>query len=149
MRRLFALLCLLLCSLTAGCLMPQPEPKWIEGDVKVSSERVLWDLTRMALEQNKFPVGAGLDPTRMVAESGWMHSLAPFRGKGFRERCHIEWKRVAEGHWTLRVRVERERNDDITHPLDVSYADWQPDPDDEDRAKFVTQYIRSMLATVR
>ena len=147
MRRLFALTLLCLLTVCGGCLTPKPDPKWVGGDVKVSSERVLWDLTRMALEQNNFPVGAGLDPAKMVAESGWMHSLAPFRGKGFRERCHIEWKRVAEGHWNLRVRVEREINNDISHPLDMSYAEWDPDPDNEDRAKLVTQYIRSMLAT--
>lgn len=148
MRTLLCLCCLWLCPLLfSGCSTPGPEPKWVSGDVKVSSERVLWDLTRMAMEQNNFPVGADFDPARMVAVSGWSQSLAPFRGKGYRERCHVEWARVAEGHWQLKVRIEREINNDITHPLDISYADWQPDPDDEDRAKLVTQYIRSMLAT--
>jgi hypothetical protein len=148
MRLLFALLCAWICpALLTGCSTPRPDPKWISGDVQVGSEPRLWVATRMALEKNNFPVGAGIDAAHMSAVSGWMHSLAPFRGKGFRERCHVQWTRVAEGRWHLELRVERDRNDDISHPLDMSYAQWEPDPDDEDRARLVAQYIRSLLGT--
>jgi len=148
MRLVLALLCAwlgLLCF--SGCATPRPAPKWVSGDVRAGSERVVWEATRMGLEKNDFPVGAGLDPAHMSAVSGWRHSLAPFRGKGFRERCYVNWTRVGEDHWHLEVRVERDRNDDISHPLDVSYADWQPDPDAEERARLVAQYIRSLLDT--
>ncbi len=136
--------CLLLGS---GCAMPRPDPKWVGGDLRASSERVLWESTILALQKENFPVGAGMDEAHLQAVSGWMHSLAPFRGKGFRERCYVQWKNVGEGRWHVEVRVERDRNDDISHPLDMSYADWQPDPDNEDRARVVAQYIRSLLDT--
>jgi len=148
MRLLCVLLLAFVCpTLFGGCASAKPDPKWVGGDLLVGSERVLWAATRMALDKNNFPIGTGIDETHMTAVSGWMHSLAPFRGKGFRERCHIKWTRVGEGRWHLEVRVERERNDDISHPLDVSYADWSSDPDDEERAKLVAQFIRSMLDT--
>jgi len=131
----------------SGCGLPRPEPKWVGGELKVSSERVLWEATCLALQKNNFPVGAHMDEAHLKGESGYMHSLAPFRGKGFREKCFIVWTSLGEGKWHLEVRVERDRNDDISHPLDISYADWQPDPDNEDRARLVAQYIRSLLDT--
>jgi hypothetical protein len=130
-----------------GCSLPRPAPKWVGGELKASSERVLWEATRLALQKNNFPVGAGMDEAHLQALSGYVHSLAPFRGKGFRERCYVNWTSLGEGKWHLDVRVERDRNDDISHPLDISYADWQPDPDNEDRARLVAQYIRSLLDT--
>ena len=38
--------------------------------------------------------------------SGWNISLAPFRGKGFRERCHIRYQRQKDGNYKVEVRVE-------------------------------------------
>jgi hypothetical protein len=134
-------------ALFTGCVNARPDPKWVGGDLLADSERVLWSATRMSLEKNNFPVGAGVDEAKMTAVSGWRHSLAPFRGKGFRERCYIKWTKVGEGRWHLEVRVERDRNDDISHPLDMSYAQWEPDPDNEERAKLVAQHIRSLLDT--
>ncbi|MBK7643618.1 MAG: hypothetical protein IPJ19_11335 [Planctomycetes bacterium] len=148
MRHHLALLFVYLCFLPfAACGTTRPDPKWISGEVACGSEDVLWETTRMALVKNSFPVGAGIEPAHMTAVSGWAHSLAPFRGQGFRERCHIKWTRVDTGRWRLDVRVERDRNDDISHPLDMTYAQWEPDPDDEERARLVTQYIRSLLST--
>jgi hypothetical protein len=131
----------------SSCHLPRPEAKWVGGELKATSERVLWEATRLALQKNNFPVGAGMDEAHLKAESGYTNSLAPFRGKGFREKCIVNWTSLGEGKWHLDVRVERDRNDDISHPLDISYADWQPDPDNEDRARLVAQYIRSLLDT--
>jgi len=140
------LLLALLCSLSLGaCATPRPPPQWVSGEVRATSERIVWEATRLGLQKNNFPVGAGLDPAHMTAVSGWRHSLAPFRGKGFRERCYVKWTHMGEDHWKLEVRVERDRNDDISHPLDPSYADWQPETDPPDRAQLVAQYIRSLL----
>lgn len=148
MRLFLALLLAWLCpALLGGCATARPDPKWIVGDVDAVSENVLWEATRSSLLKNGFPIGAGVDAAKMTAVSGWMHSLAPFRGKGYRARCHIRWTRTPEGRWHLEVRVERDRNDDISHPLDISYAQWEPDPDDEERARLVAQYIRSLLGT--
>ena len=146
MRRLLALLCAWLCLLcSSGCSTPRPAPVWVSGDVAAASERVAWEATRLALEKNNFPVGAGLDPAHMLAVSGWRQSLAPFRGKGFRERCHIRYERKSAGVYTVNLRVERERNDDIVKPLDLTYAEWKSEPDNPERARIVLQYIRSLL----
>jgi len=148
MKHWIAIVSLALAALWGGgCSLPRPEPRWVGGELKATSERVLWEATRLALQKNNFPVGAHMDEANLKAESGYTNSLAPFRGKGFRERCFVVWTRVGEGRWHLEVRVERDRNDDITHPLDISYADWQPDPDNEERARLVAQYIRSLLDT--
>lgn len=134
------------CLWIAGCGATRPAAQWQDAELQAGSERVVWEVTRVALQKNDFPLGSGLDPTRMQAVSGWHHSLAPFRGKGFRERCHVQWTHAPGGNWKLEVRVERDRNDDISHPLDLTYADWKPDPDNVERARRVLQYIRSMLA---
>ena len=148
MRLLFALLVVWLCpTLLGSCAAQRPDPKWVGGDLRAGSERQLWAATRMALEKGDFPVGAGIDEAQLSAVSGYRHSLAPFRGKGFRERCFIEWTNVEADRWHLEVRVERDRNNDISHPLDITYADWAPDEDNEERARLVAQFIRSMLAT--
>jgi hypothetical protein len=148
MRLLIALFAAWIClALFGGCGSTRPDPLWVGGDLKAESERVLWAATRMALDKNNFPVGSGIDEAHMTAVSGYRHSLAPFRGKGFRERCHIKWQNLGESRWHLEVRVERDRNNDISHPLDMSYAEWEPDPDNEERARLVAQFIRSMLAT--
>ena len=141
---LVASLCLFLCG---ACLSSQPEPRWVGGDLRAESERLIWTATRTALDKNNFPIGAGIDEVHLTATSGWRQSLAPFRGKGFRERCHIKWSNVAPSRWHLEVRVERQVNMDISHPLDPTYAEWEPDPDNEERARLVAQYIRSMLST--
>jgi hypothetical protein len=47
----------------------------------------------------------------------------------------------------VEVRVRREKNDDLARPLDISYAQWKPEPDNQERAQVVLQYIRSMLDT--
>ena len=147
-RRWLALVALVLAVCLPSCASSRPDPSWQSAEVKVLSENVLWQVTRVALEKNNFPLGAGIDQTRLCAISGWNHSLAPFRGKGWRERCYVQWKRRGEGRWTVEVRVERDRNDDISHPLDLSYAQWEPDPDDSERARLVLQYIRSLLDAV-
>jgi hypothetical protein len=146
MRSFVALLVAWLClAFLAGCETPRPDPKWVGGDLLAGSERQLWAATRLALDKNNFPIGAGIDEAHLTVLTGWRHSLAPFRGKGFRERCYIKWTNVGEGRWHLEVRVERDVNNDISHPLDMSYAQWEPGEDSEERARLVAQYIRSML----
>jgi hypothetical protein len=148
MRLLLLLLVAWLCpALLGGCATQRPDPKWVGGDLKAGSERQLWAATRMALDKGNFPVGAGIDEAKLCAVSGYRHSLAPFRGKGFRERCFIQWTHVEADHWHLEVRVERDANMDISHPLDLTYADWSPSEDNEERAQLVAQFIRSMLST--
>ena len=112
-----------------------------------NSERILWEVTVQALVKSGFPIGTGLEPGKLVATSGWMISLAPFRGKGFREQCEVRYAASGERAYKVDVRVRREKNDDLLHPLDLTYADWKPEPDNGSRAQIVLQYIKSMLGT--
>jgi hypothetical protein len=144
--RWLAAVCLLF---AASCQLPPPKAEWREEHVVASSERVLWEVTILALEKTGFPIGAKLEPGKLVATSGWMISLAPFRGKGFREQCEIRYSPESEGEYKVEVRVRREKNEDLLHPLDLSYAEWVAEPDNPERAQIVLQYIRGLLGTSR
>ena len=133
----------------AACSLPPQPAEWKEDVVVASSERVLWEVTLLALEKTGFPIGAQLEPAKLYATSGWMISLAPFRGKGSREQCEIRYTPESETTYRVEVRVRREKNDDLLHPLDLSYAEWVPEPDNPERAQIVLQYIRGMLGTSR
>lgn len=136
-----------LCFAPLACASSQSADQWQPAEVTTASERVLAEVTRLTLDKNSFPGGTGLDPTSLSIVSGWNISLAPFRGKGFRERCHIRYTRQGNGKYLAEVRVERERNDDILRPLDLTYAQWEKDPDNIERARVVLQYLRSLLAS--
>ena len=145
MPRLFLILMLSFSSaFLSGCATTE-QVNWLDDKVHAGSDRVLWEVTRMALDKNGFPIGAGLDEAHLVATSGWHISLAPFRGKGFREQCEIKYTRSAPGEYAVKLRVKREKNDDLVHPLDLTYAEWVAEPDNQERAQIVLQYIKSLL----
>ncbi len=129
----------------AGCLSSEPEPAWVQGKVTAASDRVLREVTALALQKSGFPGGSGIEPGRLTATSGWYVSLAPFRGKGYREQCEVKYTPAGPNEYQVDVRVRREKNDDLVKPLDITYADWKPEPDNPEHAKIVLQYIRSML----
>lgn len=142
-----AALLLVLAFLPVSCAAPQPEPAWIERDVGAGNDPLLMDCTALAIQKSGFPVGSGIDPGRLVAISGWHISLAPFRGKGYREQCEVRYARVVPGRYKASIRVRHEKNDDILHPLDLTYAKWIAEPDNTDRARTVMQHIQSLLGT--
>lgn len=145
MKRLHAILFLLL-PMFCSCLGSPPE-QWSPEDVPMCSTMRLWEITRLAMEKNGFPVvHQGFDPKTKAAISGWKKDLHPFKGHGTRERIHVRYKRSeAAGMLTIGVRVEQELNDNLSHPLDPSYAKWIEAPDNTGRALVVLQYIRSLL----
>ena len=142
MKRLLS--CFLLASL-ASCLTSQQPPVWIEATLEAPSDTILWDVTRLSLEKTGFPIGTGLERGKLIAVSGWQTSLAPFKSDGFRERAHILYVPEGGRKYGVKVRVERETNEDITHPLDLSYADWKSAPDNTTRAQIVLGYIKATL----
>jgi hypothetical protein len=133
-------------ALAPGCAST-PDEAWHEGSVTAPTERVLWQVTVLALERNDFPVGSGVNPSTLKAVSGWRVSLAPFKGDGYREQAHIEWTRDESqaGRWNGRVRVHRQRNENLSKPLDISYAEWEDDPDDQDRARLLFNTVKALL----
>ncbi len=144
-RRWAPLLGLLACLL-ASCAST-PEPAWVQGKVSVASDRVLREVTALAMVKSGFPGGTGIEPGKLTAVSGWHVSLAPFRGKGYREQCEVMYTPVGTSEYQVDVRVRREKNDDIVKPLDITYAEWEPEPDNPEHAQIVLQYIKSMLGS--
>ncbi|MCE9593527.1 MAG: hypothetical protein K8S98_04980 [Planctomycetes bacterium] len=138
------IVCVLLCF-AASCKSDQPPAQWRKGEVAAASDNVLWEVVVLALEKESYPVGAGLDPSKGIAVSGWRSSLAPFKSKGWRARAHVEYERSAPGRYALQVRVEKATNEDLVRPLDPTYAEWKPAADDEERAGVLLQRIRSYL----
>jgi len=121
-------------------------PQWRVEEIDVPSDRLLWEVTVFALEKEGYPTGTDLDPTSLEALSGWRYSLAPFRGQGRRERAHILFEPLGPKRYRLQVRVERENNMDPVRPMDLSYAEWKPAPDNTDAATVLVQRIRSWIA---
>lgn len=136
--------CLVLVFL-ASCLTSQKPAVWIDATLEAPSDTILWDVTRLSLEKTGFPIGTGLDRGKLIAVSGWHTSLAPFKSDGFRERAHIQYTPTGGRTYAVKVRVERETNEDITHPLDLSYADWKSQADNVTRAQIVLGYIKATL----
>ena len=120
-------------------------PAWKTDEVRVASERLLWEVTVFALDKEKFPVGSQMDPTTLTALSGWRNSLAPFRGKGRRERAEVRYEPLGPNLYRVMARVEREINDDYVQPMDLSYAKWESAPDNQEAALVLIQRIRSWI----
>jgi hypothetical protein len=130
----------------AGCRSgPKHPPQWQRSSVHSGSERILWQVTALALAKEGFPTGSGLDPTTLTAISGWRNDLSPFRGKGYREQAQVRFTPAGAGRWDVEVRVRRELNMDIVKPLDLKFAEWEEAPDDPDRAGVLLQRIRSWM----
>jgi hypothetical protein len=129
----------------AACKSEEPKPQWLDDEVSAASENVLWQVTLLSLEKEGFPAGSGLDPAKLVAVSAWRTSLAPFKGDGFREKAEVHIGRAAPGRYTLRVRILKETNEDVIHPMDPSYAKWERASDDVERARILLQRIKSWL----
>jgi hypothetical protein len=134
-------------TLFAACASSRKPAQWVDATLEAPSDSILWDVTRLSLEKTNFPIGTGLERGKMIAVSGWQTSLAPFKSDGFRERAHVEYLSQGNHKYGVKVRVEREINQDITHPLDLSYAEWESDNDNKPRAQIVLGYIKAMLLT--
>lgn len=131
--------------LGSACKSTGPEAMWQKDKISANSDRVLWEVTSIALEKSGFPIGSGMEPGKLHATSGWRTSLAPFRGEGYREQCEILYTPAGPRTYSMQVRVKREKNDDIVKPLDLTYAKWVPEGDDGERAAIVMHYIKSLL----
>lgn len=123
------------------------QEQWIPQDVPMSSAMRLWEVSRMAMQKNGFPiVHSGFDPKTKVARSGWDKDLHPFKGHGIRERVYFRYKQSERaGMLILGVRIERETNDNLANPLDAASAKWVKAPDNQQRSKIVMQYVSSLM----
>jgi hypothetical protein len=142
------LLTALLLTVSAACATGPP-PEWVPAEVPTSSTMRLWEISRLAMERQGFPVvQQGFDPKTHVASSGWRYDLHPFKGQGYRERAEIMYgSGESPGTMTLSVRVTQEINDNVAKPLDLEYAEWAESSDNPEKARVMLQYMRSMLGT--
>jgi len=131
----------------AGCRalgLGGPEPRWQEIRVSGVGLDDLWTVVATSLLQKDFH-RLEIDRRAGIGTTGWDVSLYPYRGGGWRERAHVLVETAGERTWKVGVRVEKERNDTMKHPMDESQADWEPEEDDAERARVVALRIRAAL----
>ncbi|MFT5049952.1 MAG: hypothetical protein ACI8QZ_001345 [Chlamydiales bacterium] len=133
------------------CLVPScyllssaPIPQWTESEVPSANEQVLREVVMVSLQRCGYPVGSGVDPGARTVATGWRESAHAFKGKGWREKATVMYRPSEDGHYQVRVRVERETNESL-RPLDPAYAKWERSADHPPSADKVMQYLRSML----
>lgn len=120
------------------------EPQWQNLEVKAPSDRILWKVANMALNNRGYPRGT-LDLAQMEVETGWRNDLAPFRGEGYRTKAHVAMEPLDRGVWTVDVRVQKAINMELERPLSLAHAEWKEVPDDVFAARVILQHIRSLL----
>ena len=133
----------LILVLLSACSGPRIKAAWVEREIPVQSEDVMWQYALAAMRSEDFPVGRGADPSERRIESDYDDDLQPFRGDGYRELATLVFERTEEGGFVVRARVEREINQDIKKPLMPTYAKWEQVGDNQARATRLIQHIES------
>jgi hypothetical protein len=140
------------------------EPKWIEFRTDDVDAKTLHEQCLLAMTRNDLKVSES-DSAEGTIVSAWDVHLLPFfrpqgegRG-GFRRRAHIEVSDADIGSeekarltlagrplpkW-IRVRVERERNDEMTRPAEPEHAQWKEDTDDEALAYRIATMLQNQV----
>ena len=145
------LLVALLALATSACSTTpsEPDPAWVEGEVVAPSEGVLWTSTLTNLGRLGYPVGSQANRSELSVVTGWKNQLAPFRGKGFRQKVDLDYTPRTEPRpdglpaWDLRLRVMTQANMSLVRPLDAAYADWEWRADDQLEAAIILRHILS------
>lgn len=114
-------------------------------EVDAPSENVLWAVSGQELQRLDFPVGSEADPAKRVMLTGWRTSLAPFRGKGHRERAELRFESLGSARFRIHVSIERENNMNLSRPIDPSYAEWEAAGQDESTAIVLIQRIKGRM----
>ena len=118
---------------------------WKDITVAAPSDRVLWELILLSVQNMGFPLAAGTDPGARQVESGWKTDMQPFKGEGRRWRATVRMTPVEKGHWKLEARVMCEKNDNLVAPLDPVRAEWTQTNDDEQTAAILLHHVQSRL----
>ncbi len=139
---LFLLAALLFAACQTGRIN---QPQWATTTASAPSEAVVWDVVMFALNEQNFPIGAGLDPGSRVATTGWRNSLAPFKSEGFRQRVCMGLEPLDGGKYKLSLRVEKDTNEELAHPMELDYARWEEAPDDIQTAQILISKIDARM----
>jgi len=119
--------------------------QWISTTASAPSESAIWEVALQALAEQKFPIGAGVDAGARVATTGWKTSLAPFKGEGYRQRARLTLEPLEGGRYKLSLQVEKDTNEELVRPMDLSFAQWEAAPDDVQTAKILISKIDARL----
>ena len=139
---------MLVVSLLPACQLfggSEPDGEWIEVEFDAASENVIWQVVLQGLDKRGFPRASGIDPERLIANSGWRRSLAPFRGEGHQSQARVEIVALGADRYNIRIRVLKQINLALVNPGDLRYAEWEWAPDDELEAKILMQHFRTYL----
>jgi hypothetical protein len=122
-----------------GCAQAPYEASPIYSGIAVEH---VWDTT-LEVVQRDYPI-AKVDRGRWTFESRWRESLAPMRFQGVRERVFGRVLPEEEGH-RVELRVLRQRNEAMEHPLDSNKAKWAREEWDPQAARVLLQKIEAIL----
>ncbi|MFN0207255.1 MAG: hypothetical protein ACKVS6_13200 [Planctomycetota bacterium] len=140
------------------------EPRWAEFRVDDYPPARLHEECLFVLSRNDLQISES-DSAEGKIVSTWQYNLLPFyvpRGQGIgghRRRTHIE---IADADApseeiaaltaagrplpkTVRVRVERERNEERKKPGERDHAIWEPDSDDVDLTRRIAMMLQNQV----
>lgn len=124
----------------------EPDAAWQERELAAPSDRVIWKLALLSVEQMDFPLAGGLDPSDGEITSGWKTNLQPFGHKGYRTRAVVNMQPTSPGRWHVKTRVQKQTNETVVAPLDAQRADWKWAPDDQVQAGILLHRISVLLS---
>lgn len=119
--------------------------QWREIEVEAPSDRMVWQLMLLSMQNQGFPMAGGTDPGTRQVESGWKTDLQPFQGDGRRKRAILKLAPIEKGRWKIEARVVVQKNMNLVTPLDATRAEWEPTADDPMTATILLQHVKSRL----
>ncbi|TAJ15799.1 MAG: hypothetical protein EPO68_12235, partial [Planctomycetota bacterium] len=108
----------------------EPDPVIVHKEITCRSERILDEITRLALSKQGYPGARGLEQDLSI-ETLWQNHLGTRKGEGYRQQAIVRYKPLGDDRYELGVRVKRQKNQSIVRPTDLSYAEWEWVDDDE------------------
>lgn len=124
----------------------EPDPVLIQKEITCRSERILDEITRLALSKQGYPGARGLEQDLSI-ETLWQNHLGTRKGEGYRQQALVRYKPLGGDRYELQVRVKRQINQSIVRPTDLSYAEWEWVDDDERAAQILAQLIQSYFVS--
>ena len=131
------------CSLFGSEELP---PGWVERDIHSTPPlRDILSECEAALHAAGFPQPFHRDDLARVVNSGWDVAPHPFSRKGLRRRGVFQLDPLEGGGWSLRARVEVEKNEEVHMPLELDAAKWEAVADDLVAARVILQHAITRL----
>lgn len=143
-----------------------PAPRWVQVGVRDLSQKQIHEKCLFVLDRVELKIAdSNVEEGRIT--SAWDQKLFPFYrprgegGGGFRRRAYVEIvedpdatddaksRNVLTGREParlVRVRVERERNEEKKRPADETLVKWEPDEDDVQLAARIAAMLQNQMS---